>query len=356
MTIRKGVVMDKMIRKTAAVVALLAALLCIASLSSVASAQPCDHYVNVSKFYCNETTAGWFYDGTNWSYYDNNVSTYLFQLTVDGDTYNALCINFTVLIHEGDKFNASKYTAEPTCKNNSIAYILNNWTIDPYHCANVSAGQSAIWYFWYINETFCRLGTPQYNHTATPDDPDWESNWIPNCTAHPLACEFINESINQNVPYNITISPKTGSYDKGEPVELEAKVDYCLGGVGEEVTVVFETDAGNFSESGKNVYENETVNGIAKATLVCNAESANVTVRVKDKKWFEIIDPTGCNPGEEYQETLALVNITDDAKFSFEEAPTPPREEVPALTPIGIAALIGLLSLLVVLSINKKKK
>ena len=313
--------MDKMIRKTSTVVALLAALLCIASLSSIASAQPpCDHHVNVLKFYCDETTAGWFYNGTSWSYYDN-VSTYLFQLTVDGDTYNALCINFTVYISEGDKFNASKYTAEPTCKNNSIAYILNNWTIDPDHCDNVSAGQSAVWYFWYINETFCRLGTPRYNHTATPGDPDWESNWIPNCTAHPLACEFINESINQNVPYNITISPKTGSYVKGEPVELEAKVDYCLGGVGEEVTVVFETDAGYFNESGTNVYENETVNGIAKATLVCNAESANVTVRVKNKKWFEIVDPTGCNP-EEYQETLRIINITDDAKFRFYEITT----------------------------------
>ncbi|MCU4139682.1 MAG: hypothetical protein MW690_000414 [Methanophagales archaeon] len=43
--------MDKMIRKTATVVALLAALLCIASLSSVASAQPpCDHHVNVLSF------------------------------------------------------------------------------------------------------------------------------------------------------------------------------------------------------------------------------------------------------------------------------------------------------------------
>ena len=292
-----------MIRKTATVVALLAALLCIASLSSIASAQPpCDHHVNVLKFYCDETTAGWFYNGTSWSYYDN-VSTYLFQLTVDGDTYNALCINFTVYISEGDKFNASKYTAEPTCKNNSIAYILNNWTIDPDHCDNVSAGQSAVWYFWYINETFCRLGTPRYNHTATPGDPDWESNWIPNCTAHPLACEFINESINKSVPYNITISPKTGSYVKGTPVELEAEVDYCLGVVGEEVTVVFETDAGYFNESGTNVCENKTVNGIARATLVCNAENANVTVRVKNKKWFEIVDPTGCNP-DEYQETL----------------------------------------------------
>ena len=179
--------MDKMLRKTATVLALLAALLGIASLSSAASAQ-CDHHVEVLKLYCGgRTTAGWFYNGTSWGYYDN-LPTYLFQLKVDEDTYNALCINLTVYLRERDTFNASKYTAEPTCKNNSIAYILNNWIIDPNHCDNVSAGQSAVWYFWYINETFCRLGTPQYNHTATPGDPGWESNWIPDCTAHPLAC------------------------------------------------------------------------------------------------------------------------------------------------------------------------
>jgi len=351
--------MDKMVRKTATVVALLAALLCIASLSSVASAQPCDHNMTIDSACCtNTTTEGWFYNVTNasWDYITRYTPLFHIIDNTIGEGYYGFCINLTVPVSPGQTFNASKYTAEPTCRNNSIAYILNNWTIDCAHCDNVSAGQSAVWYFWYINETFCSLGAPQYNHTATPGDPGWESNWIPNCTAHPSACEFINKSINQNVPYKITISPKTGSYVKGTPVNLEAKVDYCLGGVGEEVTVVFEVDNTSCKfENNASKYENTTVNGIARATLVCNAESANVTVRVKNKKWFEIVDPTGCNP-KEYQETIALVNITDDAKFSFEEAPTPPRKEVPALTPIGIAALIGLLSLLVVLGINKKKE
>ena len=167
--------MDKMTRKTATVVALLAALLCIASLSSAASAR-CDHYVEVLSVCCGPyTTAGWFYNGTSWSYYSGaDARTVLFQLRIDGDEYNAFCINFTGPIDVGDTFNASKYTAEPTCKNNSIAYILNNWTIDCTHCDNVSAGQSAVWYFWYINETFCRLGTPQYLsliHISEPTRP-----------------------------------------------------------------------------------------------------------------------------------------------------------------------------------------
>ena len=321
MTIGREV--DKMIKKTATVLALLAALLCIASLSSVATAQPCDHNMTIDSACCpGVTTEGWFYNVTNtsWDYITRHTPLFHIIDNTIGDDYYGFCINLEVPVTPPQTFNASVYTAEPTCKNNSIAYILNNWTIDCDHCDNVSAGQSAVWYFWYINETFCSIGTPRYNHTATPSDPGWESNWIPDCTAHPLACEFIKESINKSVPYNITISPKTGRYVKGTPVKLEAKVDYCLGGVGEEVTVVFKTDAGYFNESGGSVYKNKTVNGIAKATLVCNEKGANVTVRVKDMNWFEIVDPTGCNG--EYQETLRIINITDDASFSFYEITT----------------------------------
>ena len=317
-----------MIRKTAILIAaLLAAILYIASFSSVASVQPpCDWNVSVLSVCCDTTqTFGWFYNETTGWNYSVNDYTPLFYLDVDGDKYYAYCINYEVPLSVGDTFNASKYTAEPTCKNNSIAYILNNWTIDCAHCANVSAGQSAVWYFWYINETFCSLGTPQYNHTATPGDPGWESNWIPNCTAHPLACEFINDSINQSVPYNITIRPKTGSYVyvEGTPVELEAKVDYCFG-VGEEVTVVFEADNTSCKfENGASEYENTTVNGIARATLTCavSVDSVNVTARIKDMKWLEMVDPAECN-SKEYQETLALVDITNDTAFSFYEITT----------------------------------
>ncbi|MCK4527692.1 DUF11 domain-containing protein [candidate division WOR-3 bacterium] len=291
----------------------------------VASAQPCDHNVTVEDTCClSSQTYGWFYNETtgNWNYSSPSPHedwTFLFYLDVDyGDKYWAYCINYTAPLWTGDTFNASIYNAEPTCKNNSIAHILNNWTYSCAHCENVSASQSAIWYFWYINESFCRLDNPQYNHTATPTDPGWESNWIPNCTAHPEACDFINTSINKSVPYNVTLAPKTGDYIKGTSIELEAAVDYC--GVEEVVTVVFETDAGNFSESGTNVYENATINGKAKATLVCDAESANVTARVKDMKWFDIVDPIGCQ-ATDYQETLRIINLTDDANFNFYDAP-----------------------------------
>ena len=107
---RREVIMNKMIRKTATVVALLAALLCIASLSSAASAQ-CDHYVEVLSVCCDSTTpppyatAGWFYNGTSWSYYSGaDARTVLFQLRIDGDEYNAFCINFTGPIDVGDTF------------------------------------------------------------------------------------------------------------------------------------------------------------------------------------------------------------------------------------------------------------
>jgi uncharacterized repeat protein (TIGR01451 family) len=277
-------------------------------------AQPCDHNVNVLDVCCENTqTWGWFYNETTKWVYSTADYTPLFHLNVDGEDYYAYCINYEAPLTPGDTFNASIYAAEPTCKNNSIAYILNNWTIDCTHCDNVSAGQSAVWYFTYIKEIFCRGGTPEYNHTA---EPPVESNWIPNCAVHPEACDFINASINQSVPYNVTITPKTGSYVTGTPIPLEATVDYCDGEGREEVTVVFEADNCNCNFNGGNVNETETVGGIANAILTCDAsvDSVNVTARVKDMKWFEIVVP--CNG---YQETLRIVNITDDANFSFYE-------------------------------------
>ena len=318
-----------MIRKTAIlVVVLLATFLCIVSLSLV-SAQPCDYNVTVLGDTCcltNETW-GWFYNETGWNYSSavHPDYTYLFHLRVVDDediSYWAYCINYTAPLYMGDTFNTSIYSVAPTCKNNSIAYILNNWTYSCAHCENVSAGQSAIWYFWYINESFCLSDTtPTYNHTAKQGELGWESNWIPNCTAHSEACDLINASINESVPYNLTLTPNTGSYLQGTPIPLEAAVEYC--GVEEVVTVVFETDAGNFSESGTKVHVNFTTNGKAGATLVCDAESANVTARVKDMKWFEIVDPIGC-PGNEkdFQETLRIINVTDDANFTFSGEPS----------------------------------
>ena len=307
-------------------------LLLLAATTFVASAD-CEHNVSVTGWCCDDVTydtAGWFYNETtpgweNWNPAGlGSVGIALFQLNVSGDAYNAYCINFEVLINIGDIYNASKYTATPSCKNNSIAYILNNWThACAPHCANVSAGQSAVWYFWYINDTvpngFCSLGDPKYNHTTTPTDPGWESNWIPNCSFHQEACNFINASINKSVPYNITTSPSSGSYPRGTPIELEATVGYCAGENATEVTVVFKADdAACTFNGGTNVYENVTSGGKLNTTLTCGVgvDSVNFIARVKDKRWFEIVDPDACQVGE-YQETLALVNITDEGNFSF---------------------------------------
>ena len=326
-------------------------LLLLAVTTVVASAQ-CDYNVTVLGVCCDATqTEGWFYnDTTGWDYFTAaEVRTPLFNLSVDGDEYYAYCINFEVFIRKGDNFNASIYAAEPTCKNNSIAYILNNWTHSCSACDNVSAAQSAIWYFWYLNDTFCSLGSPKYNHTALPNQTGWESQWIPNCTAHPDACTFVNTSINKSVPYNIGITPGSGSFPEGTPIELEATVSYC-GEVGENVTVVFETDTGNISGFG-NVYETETSNGIARATLICEpgVDSATVTARVKDMKWFEIVDPTECQ-ATEYQETFRFANIiSNDANFSFY------TRKVPALSLPFIIFLAIMLSVIAISAIRRSK-
>lgn len=310
-------------------------LLLLLATTFVASAQ-CNHNLTVLGVCCDDDclhkTWGWFYNETsgNWNYTDpaHPDCTVLFHLqdNTDGEDYYAYCTNYTVPLGLNDKFNASIYTAETSCKNNSRAHILNNWTYDCNNdCDNISAAQSAIWFFSYINESFC-LGvggtTPTYNHTAEPGDPGWESNWIPNCSAHPKACDFINASINKSVPYTITIDPSSGSFPTETPVLLNATVTYCLGAVGEQVTVRFEADNASCNFNGGSDYETKTVDGIANATLTCGAgvESVNVTAQVKDMKWFEMVDPTGCNL-KEYQETLRIINLTDDVNFNFSDTP-----------------------------------
>ena len=321
--------------------------------TAVASAD-CEWNVTVEG-YCYGSpyqSEGWLYNTStsNWSY--GTQPTSLIQLKINGDEFDSYCIDPETLIDTGYTFNASIYAAEPTCKNNSIAYILDNWT---HSCAasdlpNVSAAQSAVWYFWYLNDTFCSLGSPKYNHTANRTDPGWESRWIPNCTAHPEACTFINASKNKSVPYNIGITPGTGSFPGGTPIELVATVDYCAGEGGENVTVVFKADNGNISGSG-NVYETETSNGIAIATLICDpdVDSVNVTAWVKDMQWFDIVDPTGCQETA-YQATISrFVNITDDANFSFY------TRQVPALSLPFIIFLAIILSVLAISAIRRSK-
>ena len=329
-------------------------LLLLIATTFVASAQPqppCDHNVSVESICCDaNTTEGWFYYDAYDMWAPIDHWTYLFNLSVDGWVFDAYCINFIKGLGPEDTFNASIYPAEPSCKNNSIAYILDNWTHNCLNCTNVSAAQSAIWYFWYINDTgFCSLGEPQYNHTALPNQTGWESNWIPNCSAHQKACTFINTSINKSVPHDITITPISGSFPAGTPVELEATVYYCDGESKEEVTVIFEADNGIFNESGTNVYEAVTSGGKANATLICDESVDSVTVktRVKDMKWFEIIDPTGCQ-GAQYQETIKIVNITDDAHFRFY------THKVPALSLPFIIVLAVMMSVIAVAAIRKR--
>ena len=333
-------------------------LLLLIATTFVASAQPqppCDRNVSVEDVCCAEvgnTTEGWFYHSGSW--WPSKPNTRLFNLTIDGGVFDAYCINILKGLTSGYTFNASIYPAAPTCKNNSIAYILNNWTHSCAHCTNVSAAQSAIWYFRYINDTgFCILGEPKYNHsdTTTPSSPEWESNWIPNCSAHHEACDFINASINKSVPYDIDITPSSGSFPLGTPVELEATVDYCAGENATEVTVILKADKGIFNESGGNSYKNKTSDGKLKATLICNAsvDSVNVKARVEDAKWFEIVDPTGCPDQEDYQETIIITNITDDAHFSFH------THRVPALSLPLIIFLAAMMSVIAIAAIRKRK-
>ena len=332
-------------------------LLLLATTFVVSAQPPCDHNVTVKDLCCEDNrTDGWYYYITPaWEWRHETPNTRLFNLTIigaDGGVFDAYCINPQIPIILNDTFNASLYRAEPSCKNNSIAYILNNWTHSCDHCENVSAAQSAIWYFWFMEESVCSLGEPaQYNHTALPNQTGWVSRWIPNCTAHTEACTFINASINKSVPYDISITPTSGSFPAGTPVELEATVYYCDGEDRENVTVIFKADNGIFNESKASTYENETINGKLNATLICNASvnSVTVTAWVKDMKWFKIIEPC-----DDFQETFGIVNITaKDAQFSFY------THRVPALSlpfTIVLAVLMSVIAITVIGRRNEKEK
>jgi len=341
-------VIDILFAKNIGKAAFIFLLLLLATTFVVSAQPPCNRSVSVESICCpDNVTEGWFYYNIPgvWAY--PTLNTVLFNLSIDGERFDAYCINIEKPLTSGDTFNASIYPAAPSCKNNSIGYILNNWTHSCDHCDNVSAAQSAIWYFWYLNDTFCSLGDPKYNHTALPNQTGWESNWIPNCTAHPDACTFINASINKSVPYDIRITPISRSYPAGTPIELNATVYYCDGEDRENVTVVFEADNGIFNESKSNVYENSTINGTLNATLICgpSVDSVTVTARVKDMKWFEIVDP--CDSPK--QETIGIVNITaDDVYFSFY------THEVPALSLPFLIVLAVMMSVIAIAAIRKR--
>ncbi|MBK5191152.1 MAG: hypothetical protein JJE19_06635, partial [Methanosarcinales archaeon] len=78
-------------------------------------------------------------------------------------------------------------------------------------------------------------------------------------------------------------------------------------------------------------------------------ESVTVTARVKDRTWFEIVDPSGCQETE-YQATISkFVNITDDANFRFY------TRKVPALSLPFIIFLAIMLSVIAVSAIRRSE-
>jgi hypothetical protein len=77
--------------------------------------------VTVLEVLCTgDTTAGWFYNTTTGWVYSTTDYTPLLHLQVDTEDFWGYCVNYEVPVHTSDVFNASIYTAEPTCKNNSI--------------------------------------------------------------------------------------------------------------------------------------------------------------------------------------------------------------------------------------------
>ncbi len=323
-------------------------VLCLLLLTVTVASAACEWNVTVDWCCDGHYTAGWFYDTTtgNWTYAIGPIDaqTVWFILNISGDRFYGYCKDFDIVVARNDTFNATIVPAEPSCKNNSIAYILNTWTLSCEHCENVSAAQSALWYFWYSDDTACRSATPHYDHTATPGENGWESRWIPNCSVHPEACSMIDASINKSVPYKLMLTPSSGSYPQGMPIELEAAVIYCEGTGPEEVTLRFETLPGcYFNDSGTWSTEVTTTNGSARAILCCDPGVANATVAatILDAHWFELIFPC-----DEHQGLIRVVNITpDNASFEFVTSKVPALSRAAALILVFLLLVVALIAI-----------
>jgi len=325
--------------KKAVIMGLMMAVMMVI-VAGVAMAQFCNNEISIPSVCPGGTppsTSGWLYDTLNLTYDYQIRPTVLFTLLINGtDSYSSLCADPYTPVTSGITFNATIYSATPTCNNASIAYILNNWTIDCAHVDNISAAQSAVWYFVFLNDSVCTSGNPQYNHSANPGDPGWESNWIPDCNAHPLACNFINSSINKSVPYDITLSA-TPPYIAGNTIPIQAQVSYTSGTDRKEVQILFTVDNPLcYFDNGSQSYTKQTTGGIAKANLTCgNAGIVAVNATIKDAKWFSYVDPTNCNL-EDYQATLIIENITAQTTLNIQELQPPTFTTQPSKTVVHV--------------------
>ncbi|RLI81795.1 MAG: hypothetical protein DRP01_10575, partial [Archaeoglobales archaeon] len=123
----------------------LGALIALVSVIPTALAE-CEHHIIIEDACCtNYETYGWLYNISTgqWEYIphdDVHRYTWLFNLSINQTYYyNALCTDIYTPVNIGDEYNASIYKAVPSCRNNSIAYILNNWILSCNDCENVSA-------------------------------------------------------------------------------------------------------------------------------------------------------------------------------------------------------------------------
>jgi hypothetical protein len=162
---------------------------------------------------------------------------------------------------------------------------------------------------------------------------------------------MINASINKSVPYKLTLTPSTGSFPRGTPIELEAVVSYCEGTDSEEVTVRFETLPGcYFNESGTASLEVLTSDKIAQATLWCDpsSDTATVTATILDAHWFELIFPC-----YEHQGLIRVVNITPhNAAFEFVTTP-----QLPALSRAGrLILVVALLAVALTMIVRRTRE
>jgi uncharacterized repeat protein (TIGR01451 family) len=207
------------------------------------------------------------------------------NVRVDGNTYQAYCIDLFTPINIGDVLLVNgplPGTAGDLPGGvdwGKVTYIINNY--NPSSSNNEAAAiQCAIWYFTSLH--YGPYGGPNpipgyYQFMTAPNDGrrDGPSG---STVVRDRAWEIINAAISMQYPYSITLAPETVKIPNGGQVNLTATVQDQNGNPLQGITVQFRKDKGTLSQNSGITDVNGQVS--VRLSNIPNGSTAVVTAYV----------------------------------------------------------------------------
>jgi uncharacterized repeat protein (TIGR01451 family) len=207
------------------------------------------------------------------------------NVRVDGNTYQAYCIDLFTPINIGDVLLVNgplPGTAGDLPGGvdwGKVTYIINNY--NPSSSNNEAAAiQCAIWYFTSLH--YGPYGGPNpipgyYQFMTAPNDGrrDGPSG---STVVRDRAWEIINAAISMQYPYSITLTPETVKIPNGGQVNLTATVQDQNGNPLQGITVQFRKDKGTLSQNSGITDANGQVS--VRLSNIPNGSTAVVTAYV----------------------------------------------------------------------------